>query len=70
VLLNLHARKIIGYSCGSRKTAQLVYEAFASVKQPLSRILSFHTDSGSEYKSYEISELSEVFGIERSRSAQ
>lgn len=38
ILLDLHAREIIGYSCGPRKTARLVYEAFASVKQPLSRI--------------------------------
>jgi putative transposase len=57
VLLDLHAREIIGYSCGPRKTAQLVHEAFASVKQSLSRIEFFHTDRGSEFKSYEISAL-------------
>lgn len=70
VLLDLHSREIIGYSCGPRKTAQLVYEAFASVKQPLSRIEDFHTDRGSEFKSYEISDLLEAFGIQRSLSAK
>lgn len=70
VLLDLHAREIIGFSCGPRKTAQLVYEAFASVKQPLSRIEFFHTDRGSEFKSYEISALLEAFGIQRSLSAK
>jgi putative transposase len=70
VLLDLHAREIIGYSCGPRKTAQLVYEAFASVKQPLSRIEYFHTDRGSEFKSYEISDLLDAFGIQRSLSAK
>ena len=63
VLLDLHDREMIGFSCGPRKTAQLVYEAFASVKQPLSRIEFFHTDRGSEFKSYEISALLEAFGI-------
>lgn len=38
VLLDLHAREIIGFSCGPRKTSNLVYDAFASVKHKLSRI--------------------------------
>ncbi len=38
VLLDLHAREIIGFSCGPRKTSTLVYEAFASIKHKLSRI--------------------------------
>jgi putative transposase len=70
VLLDLHAREIIGFSCGSRKTSQLVYEAFASVKHKLSQIEYFHTDRGSEFKSYEISELLKAFGIKRSLSAK
>lgn len=70
VLLDLHAREIVGFSCGPRKTSTLVYEAFASVKHKLSQIEYFHTDRGSEFKSYEISELLEVFGIERSLSAK
>ena len=50
VLLDLHAREIIGFSCGPRKTFTLVYEAFTSVKYKLSQIEYFYTDYGSEYK--------------------
>jgi putative transposase len=66
--LDLHARVIIGFSCGPGKTSRLVYEAFASAKHKLSQIEYFHTDPGREFKSYEISELLKAFGI-NARSA-
>lgn len=70
ILLDLHAREIIGTSCGKRKNSELVYQAFASVDQSLSKIQYFHTDRGSEFKNYQIEELLEAFGIERSLSAK
>ena len=44
ILLDLYNREIIGHSAGTRKNAQLVKEAFAKVKEPLSRIKLFYTD--------------------------
>ena len=44
VLLDLYNREIIGYSCGEHKTAELVLQAFHTVKAPLSSIQLFHTD--------------------------
>lgn len=38
ILLDLGAREIIGYSAGAHKTAELVHDAFASVKGNLFEI--------------------------------
>lgn len=68
ILLDLHAREVIGYSCGKHKDAQLVYQAFASVRRNLNDLKIFHTDRGSEFKNYRIDDLLTEFGIERSLS--
>lgn len=67
-LLDLFNREIIGYSCGPRKTAELVLEAFANVKVNLSNINIFHTDRGSEFKNKTIEQLLNNFEIDRSLS--
>ena len=63
ILLDLGARKIIGYSAGAHKTAMLVYDAFASVKGNLFEIQIFHTDRGSEFDNTLIDEFLESFLI-------
>ena len=70
ILLDLYNREIVGYSCGRRKDAQLVYKAFASVKNDLSQFSVFHTDRGSEFKNYLIDDLLTTFNIKRSLSAK
>lgn len=67
-LLDLHNRKIIGYSCGPHKTAELVLKAFASVKENLQKLHLFHTDRGSDFKNHTIDNLLEEFNIQRSLS--
>ncbi len=68
VLIDLFNREIVGFSAGIHKNAQLVYDAFATVKYNLSDIQLFHTDRGSEFKNQLIDEMLEVFQIERSLS--
>ena len=68
ILLDLHNREIIGYSCGARKDAALVYAAFASVEVHLAQIQMFHTDRGSEFDNMLIDETLESFNINRSLS--
>ena len=70
VLLDLYNREIIGYSCGEHKTAELVLQAFHTVKAPLSSIQLFHTDRGSEFDNQLISKLLDTFNIVRSLSAK
>lgn len=70
ILLDLHAREIIGSSCGERKTPSLVLDAFTKVDGNLSNIKYFHTDRGSEFKNYSIDEMLGAFGITRSLSAK
>jgi len=50
ILVDLFNREIIGYSAGIHKDAQLVYDAFATVKTDLRNIQMFHSDRGSEFK--------------------
>ena len=38
ILLDLHNREIVGYSCGKNKDAKLVYDAFAKIKTNLDRL--------------------------------
>lgn len=70
ILLDLYNREIVGYSCGKHKNAQLVYNAFATVKTNLRRFDIFHTDRGSEFKNHLIDDLLREFGIRRSLSAK
>ena len=48
ILVDLFNREIIGHSAGSRKNAELVYDAFATVQTELSDIEMFHTDYAEE----------------------
>lgn len=68
LLINLFNREIIGYSVGSNKTAELVYEAFLSSSVNLSKIQIFHTDRGNEFKNNLIEKVLKVFNIRRSLS--
>lgn len=68
VLVDLFNREIIGYSAGEHKTAQLVKQAFQSVKGSLEGIHLFHTDRGNEFKNSAIEEILETFHMERSLS--
>lgn len=68
LFVDLFNREMVGYSCGPRKTAELVYEAIASLSVRLDRIQMFHTDRGSEFDNRLISEALATFGIQRSLS--
>ena len=70
ILLDLHNREIVGYSCGKHKNAKLVYDAFATIKTNLTHIGIFHTDRGSEFKNYLLDDLLKAFHIRRSLSAK
>lgn len=70
ILLDLHNREIVGYSCGKHKDAQLVYSAIATVKTNLYNLRIFHTDRGSEFKNGLIDDLLKEFNIHRSLSAK
>ena len=68
ILVDLFNREIIGHSAGTQKSAELVYDAFATVQTELSNIQMFHTDRGSEFKNQLIDEMLDVFQIKRSLS--
>ena len=68
ILLDLGAREIIGHSAGAHKTAELVHDAFSSVRGNLFEIKLFHTDRGSEFDNILIDEFLESFQICRSLS--
>lgn len=68
LILDLHARRIIGYACGKHKSASLVLKAFASIGVPLDRIKFFHTDRGNEFVNEALEQLLRTFGIARSLS--
>jgi transposase InsO family protein len=68
ILLELGAREIIGQSAGANKNAELVYQAFSTVKGNLFKIQMFHTDRGSEFDNMLIDELLDSFQISRSLS--
>jgi transposase InsO family protein len=69
-LLDLCGRKLIGYSVGRNKTAELVQKAFHSLKGDLRKIGVFHTDWGSEFKNKLIDDLLAGFSIKRSSSGK
>lgn len=68
ILVDLFNREIIGYSAGPNKDANLVYDAFATVKANLSQIQMFHTDRGSEFNNQLIDDVLNTFDIKRSLS--
>lgn len=68
ILVDLFNREIIGYSAGIHKNAQLVYDAFATVKTNLRKIQMFHSDRGSEFKNELLDEVISTFQIKRSLS--
>ena len=68
ILVDLFNREIIGYSAGTQKDAQLVYDAFLSSSVNLSKVRIFHTDRGNEFKNKLIDELIDAFEITRSLS--
>ena len=70
ILLDLYNREIVGYSCGKHKDAKLVYRAFSKIKGNLNDFDIFHTDSGSEFNNYFISDLLKEFNIKRSLSGK
>lgn len=68
LILDLFNREIIGYSCGPRKDANLVKQAFSRISYPLTSIQYFHTDRGKEFDNQTIETLLTTFQIERSLS--
>jgi len=51
-----------------KKNAELVTEAFKSIKRPLDQINILHTDRGNEFKNKAIDDILDRFDIERSLS--
>ena len=68
ILLDIHSRKIIGFSAGRHKDAALVRTAFAGVRGNLFDIRVFHTDRGKEFDNRLIDDILEAFSIRRSLS--
>jgi len=69
-LLDLCGRRLLGYSVGKNKTAELIQKAFHSVKGDLRKMGILHTDRGSEFRNKLIDELLLGFSIERSLSGK
>lgn len=67
-IIDLFNREIVGYSVGTNKTAELVLQAFESIKRPLGKVNLFHSDRGSEFKNKAIDELFDKHNIRRSLS--
>ena len=68
LILDLFNREIIGYSCGEKKDASLVKEAFGRIPYPLTDVKLFHTDRGKEFDNQTINEILNSFEITRSLS--
>ncbi|SDZ39838.1 Transposase InsO and inactivated derivatives, partial [Thermoactinomyces sp. DSM 45892] len=68
VFVDLFNREIIGYSAGPNKDAQLVYQAFSTIRHDLNKIQLFHTDRGNEFHNRLIDEALATFQIQRSLS--
>ncbi|OJT46265.1 transposase, partial [Enterococcus faecium] len=54
---DLFNREIIGYSCGEKKDASLVKEAFGRIPYSLTDVKLFHTDRGKEFDNQTIHEI-------------
>ena len=68
LFVDLFNREIIGHRAGANKSAELVYQAIASIHGNLNDVKMFHTDRGKEFDNKLISESLEAFGIQRSLS--
>ena len=68
ILLELHNRRIIGFSAGRHKDAALVRSALASIRGNLFDIQMLHTDRGSEFDNRLIDDMLDAFSIRRSLS--
>ncbi|MDW8517594.1 MULTISPECIES: IS3 family transposase [Priestia] len=68
LFVDLFNREIIGHSAGVNKTAELVYQAIASIQANLNDVKMFHTDRGKEFDNKLISTALDTFGIKRSLS--
>ncbi|WP_432418800.1 IS3 family transposase [Cytobacillus spongiae] len=68
LFVDLFNREIIGHSAGTSKTADLVYQAIASIQANLNDVKMFHTDRGKEFDNKLVSEALKTFGIQRSLS--
>ena len=68
LILDLFNREIIGYSCGEKKDAALVKEAFGRIPYSLTDVKLFHTDRGKEFDNQTIHEILNGFEITRSLS--
>ena len=63
LIVNLYNRKIIGFSSGSHKTVQLIYDAFINSSIDLSKMSIFHTDKGNLFKNKLMDGLVTPFGV-------
>jgi transposase InsO family protein len=70
VILDLHSRRIVGWSLGKSKNSALVKCAVSHAvrKRNPSKGLVLHSDRGSEFRSADLREYTEKFGIVRSMS--
>lgn len=68
LFVDLFNREIIEHSTGANKTAELVYQAIASIQANLNDVKIFHTDRGKEFDNKLISEALETFSIQQSLS--
>lgn len=68
IILNLSIRKIISYSVGVNKNAELVMKAISQIPMNLSEVDIFHSDRGKEFDNQLIDHCLQVFGIQRSLS--
>lgn len=68
LILDLFNREIISYSCGEKKDAALVKEAFARIPYPLTDVKLLHMDRGKEFDNQTIEEILRAYEITRSLS--
>lgn len=69
-IINLYARRIIGYRVGKRNSTQLVKSTFKQAyesRKPAGQLL-FHTDRGSNYRSYAMCSYLQELGVIQSFS--
>ncbi|HDG6063349.1 TPA: transposase family protein [Staphylococcus aureus] len=66
LFIDLFNRKIVGYSAGKNKDANIVSKAISRINHSLEQIELFHTDRGKEFNNHLIHEVLETFKIKRS----
>lgn len=67
-IVDLYNREIISFTCSFKKDAKMVAETLEKVPYNLQDIQIFHTDRGTEFANYRISELLQKHQIKRSLS--